>query len=158
MTTTPTAADTALVESLDELRRTVATLVERVTTLEARLAEEVRTKRLVVVDRDGIERLSTTETDDAFALEVRTRADEGDGGGRVVLVAADLDDEITYSSMYVSAAGNIVAEVDGTTRAADATTARGYVQVYAFDIEASTATPACRARVDPEGTSWKAGW
>ena len=57
-------------DALQALARQVSVLNERLAALEARLATEVRTARLVIVDDHGRERISTTTTHAATLLEI----------------------------------------------------------------------------------------
>lgn len=143
---------------------TTPTLDELVDAVLARLREEIRTRRLVVVDDQGRERINTRHYDDGtIELEVLSPAHaEGSADCRVVLTACD-GEWIRDAGLYVSAGGQMVAQIEGvcdvhgtapTVKGPDRAPAHGRTMLH--DYPADSNTPLGQVKVAPAGIVWKA--
>jgi hypothetical protein len=117
MTDTDPATDgEPLAERLRLLEREVHRLRDAVDTYRAALSDEVRTRRLVVVDRGGFERIVAEGGVDHAHLSVRARA-TGPGSTKVELFADDpLDGDPTHVGVALGRGGDVVASFEVASR------------------------------------------
>ncbi len=97
-----------LEQAVAELMVEVRGLVEEVTAMRTEQAEEVRTRRLVVVDEDGREQAEMTTTAGGGTVNVVTAGDLNDCRARASLAA--LDEDGADAGVWLYANDTIVAD------------------------------------------------
>lgn len=104
--------DASLLARLDALDTAIGDVAARLARLRRTLAGEVRTRRLVVAEADGFERVVADATGGVGAVTVRTRT-HGPGTVGVEVFAADpVGDDPAHVGVALLDGGDVVAAVD----------------------------------------------
>ena len=105
-------ADAALVARLDALDAAIGDVAARLARLRGTLAGEIRTRRLVVAEPDGFERVVAEATGGVGAVTVRTRT-TGPGTVGVEVFAADpAGGDPAHVGVALLDGGDVVAAID----------------------------------------------
>lgn len=108
----PDPADAALVARLDALDTAIGEVAARLARLRRTLAGEIRTRRLVVAEPDGFERVVAAATGGLGAVTVRTRT-AGPGTVGVEVFAADpVGGDPAHVGVALLDDGDVVAAID----------------------------------------------